>query len=195
MSAAYAYLKIYIVTDSGYEYETEYPAISNAQWADLCRVLDAGVQIEPLQAELATLREQLAAAQVSKPVAHPDIPDGALGQNEPFRSVGLKWIQYARNTYDANDIAVAVWSAMKEAITEAREDAFYEAQRIALKQAEKWRIERPEDEENREAGIYASDAIAVEIGELIAADELRALPAEPQAAEQPAQDDGSKGGV
>jgi Tfp pilus assembly protein PilN len=61
-------------------------------------------------------------------------------------------------------------------------EALYSAQRIALKQADVWRIERPEDEINREAGIYASDAIAVEIGELVRAVEAdAAITSEPAA--------------
>ena len=44
----------------------------------------------------------------------PEIPMGALQQPEPFASIGRKWIAYAQSDYDVNDIAVAVWAAIRE---------------------------------------------------------------------------------
>lgn len=34
---------------------------------------------------------------------------------EPLHSIGIKWIKYAQETHDTNDIAFALWSALHEA--------------------------------------------------------------------------------
>jgi hypothetical protein len=42
------------------------------------------------------------------------IPNGAFKQEEPFLSIGKKWISYAQEECDVNDIATAIWSAIKD---------------------------------------------------------------------------------
>lgn len=44
-----------------------------------------------------------------------EIPKEALQPNDDLRKVGMKWIEYAREG-DTNDIAVAIWCAMREAL-------------------------------------------------------------------------------
>lgn len=44
-----------------------------------------------------------------------EIPKGALQPNEGVRKIGLKWIEYAKDG-DTNDIAVAIWCAIREAL-------------------------------------------------------------------------------
>ncbi len=48
--------------------------------------------------------------------AEPVIPKGALAFTGQLHEIGSKWIRYAQSTSDSNDIAVAVWSAMREAL-------------------------------------------------------------------------------
>lgn len=60
----------------------------------------------------ATFNAMLAAAQKGEPA----IPKGALAFSGQLHEVGSKWIHYAQSTSDSNDIAVAVWSAMREAL-------------------------------------------------------------------------------
>lgn len=44
-----------------------------------------------------------------------EIPKGALQPDEDVRKIGLKWIEFAREG-DANDIAVAIWCAVREVL-------------------------------------------------------------------------------
>lgn len=58
------------------------------------------------------------------------IPKGALGMEEPYHSIGMKWMGYAKTQYDGNDITVAIWSAMREAMS-LQEDRIRELEKRA----------------------------------------------------------------
>lgn len=54
---------------------------------------------------------------------NPKIPSGAFEFDGELHSIGSKWIKYAQDTNDSNDIAVAVWSALREVLDEQTPDA------------------------------------------------------------------------
>lgn len=43
-----------------------------------------------------------------------ELPYNLFNKDEPFFSIGKKWIDYAQSKGDNNDIAVAIWAAIKE---------------------------------------------------------------------------------
>lgn len=45
---------------------------------------------------------------------NPNIPAGAFNQPAPFTAIARKWIAYAQQDGDSNDIAAAIWSAVQE---------------------------------------------------------------------------------
>lgn len=42
------------------------------------------------------------------------IPHGLFDQIGPYKEIGRRWIAHAQSECDVNDIAVAVWAAIKE---------------------------------------------------------------------------------
>lgn len=48
--------------------------------------------------------------------AEPAIPNGAMQFTGELHKIGMKWIEYAKAQFDTNDISVAVWSAMRDAL-------------------------------------------------------------------------------